>query len=101
MSLYQTDLFETYPAIPGWKGQGTSREAAEGIAPRAPTIRERVLASIRHRPATPEQVADRIGEPVMNVRPRCSELSAKGLIVATEIRGKAMGGRKAVVWRAR
>lgn len=96
------DLFpDYYPDAPGWKGRETSRAAAEGMAPRAATLRERVLIAIRAKPGSPEQVAKRIGEPVMNVRPRCSELARKNLIEDTGVRAVAQGGRKAIVWRAR
>ena len=88
-----------YPDRPGWKGSDTSRAAAAGIAGKAGTLRDRVLAAINVRPGTPEQIALRIDEPLMNVRPRCSELHAKGLIEDSAVRGTAMGGRHAIVWR--
>jgi hypothetical protein len=103
--MRQTDLFgladmpAAYPEVPGAKGRETSVAAAQAIAPRAPTLRERVLAEIRRRPGTPEDIARRIKEPVMNVRPRFSELSSMGLLEDSGKRGKAMGGRKAIVWR--
>jgi predicted ArsR family transcriptional regulator len=91
-----------YPDSPGHKGnRDTGRAAAAGIEPRAGTIRARVLAAIRERPGTPEELADRMGEPVMNVRPRCSELAAKDLIEDSGERAVAMGGRKAIRWKAK
>jgi predicted ArsR family transcriptional regulator len=91
-----------YPDSPGHKGnRDTGRAAAAGIEPRAGTIRARVLAAIRERPGTPEELADRMGEPVMNVRPRCSELAAKDLIEDSGERAVAMGGRKANRWKAK
>ena len=97
----QPDLFtfDGYPNAPGWKGRATSREAAQGMAPKATTIRDRVLASLKRYPGTPEDIAGRIAEPVMNVRPRFSELAAKGLIEDTGRRGPASGGRWATIWR--
>lgn len=90
-----------YPDAPGWKARETSRAAAEAIAPKAATIRERVYAALKVQPGTPEQIAKRIGETVMNVRPRCSQLSAAGLIEDSGTRGQAMGGRNAIVWQVR
>lgn len=95
----QHDLF-AYPNAPGWKARDTSREAAKKIAPAALTLRDQVLASIRARAGTPEQVAHRLRVPLMNVRPRCSELAAKGLIRDSGLRGEAAGGRQAIIWEA-
>lgn len=97
----EPDLFSSYPDNPGWKLRQTSREAAQGVALRAGTIRDRVLAAVREKPGTPEQVALRIGEQLMNCRPRFSELAAKGLIEDSGKRGTAMGGRQSIVWRAK
>lgn len=60
----------------------------------------REAAEIRREAATPEQVALRLGVPLMNVRPRCSELARLGLIEDSRVRRLAMGGRKAIVWKA-
>lgn len=91
----------TYPNEPGWKARDTSREAAAGVAKIAPTLRQRVLEALRERPGTPEEIAGRLGVPVMNVRPRTSELFRLGLIEDTGHRGAAMGGRRAIRWRVR
>lgn len=107
MSPAQLDLFggrrrrpAVYPDRPGAKARSTSIEAAEGMAPKAPILRDQVLAEIRREAATPEQVALRLGVPLMNVRPRCSELARLGLIEDSRVRRMAMGGRKAIVWMA-
>lgn len=89
-----------YPDRPGHKRRETSKAAADAIAPVAGNLRERVLAAVREKPGTPEQIAARLNVPVMNVRPRLSELSRKSLVVDSGKRGKAMGGRQAIVWRA-
>jgi hypothetical protein len=90
-----------YPDAPGFKARDTSRAAAEGVAPKAGTLRARVLDAIRANPGTPEEIAARLGEPVLNTRPRCAELSAKGLIEDSGQRGPAMGGRRAIIWQAK
>ena len=93
----QADLFP-YPIAPGFKVQETSKAAAKGMAPKAGTLRERVLAALREAPGTPEDVAARLNEPVMNVRPRISEARALGLVKDTGRRGEAFGGRRAIIW---
>lgn len=101
MTRPQLDLFGgKYPRTPGFKRQPTSRAAAEGIAEKAPLLRDRVLAEIKRKPSTPEQVALAIGEPLLNVRPRCSELVKLKLIEDTGVRREALGGRQAIVWKA-
>lgn len=97
-----SDLFaglDAYPDAPGWKARDTSRAAAAGVAEKAKSLRERVLDAVCARPGTPEQIAKRIGEPLMNVRPRLSELAAKGLVEDSGLRGPAVGGRQAIIWR--
>jgi hypothetical protein len=42
-----------------------------------------------------------MNEPLMNVRPRTSELSARGLIEDSGARATASGGRLAIVWRVK
>lgn len=99
MASQQPSLFDdVYPNAPGHKGRETSRAAAKGIAVHAKSLRERVLDEIKIRPGTPEQIAHRMSEPLMNVRPRCSELAAKKLIKDSGGRADAMGGRKAIIW---
>ena len=95
----QLDIF-SYPDGPGFKARETSRAAAAAMAPQAKSLRARVFDEIKKAPGTPEQIAHRLKEPLMNVRPRCSELAAKGLILDSEARGTAMGGRRAIIWRA-
>ena len=96
------DLFAFYPEAPGYKGTSdTARAAAAGIAGKVGTLRDRVLHELCVREGTPEQIAARMREPVMNIRPRLSELRAKGLVEDTGKRGTAMGGRLAIVWRVK
>jgi hypothetical protein len=97
------DLF--YPDRPGFKTGGTSKDAARAVASSTPLLRERVFAAIRDagpRGATPDEVATALGESVLGVRPRFSELS-KGThvrIVKTGERRANVSGLKAAAWRA-
>lgn len=95
---HQPDIF-SYPNGPGFKARDTSRAAAEAMAPQVKSLRARVFDELKKAPGTPEQIAHRLKVPLMNVRPRCSELAAKGLIVDSKVRGTAMGGRQAIIWR--
>lgn len=87
-----------YPDKPGAKARDTAFAAAEAIAPKAKTLRERVLAEVRAFPGSPEMIAQRLREPVMNIRPRLSELSKKNLVRDSGRRAQAQGGRKAIIW---
>ena len=101
------DLFDwaartPYPTRPGTKTQRrTSVEAAKAVSGRAATLREAVRAVLARHPAgmTADEVAEFIGETVLAVRPRVSELSNSGHILDTGMRRKNASGRSAVVWR--
>jgi len=57
----QADLF-AYPSSPGFKRDGTSRDAASAIADRAPGIRERVYAALKsHGPMTADECGVALG----------------------------------------
>jgi len=95
------DLF-TYPERPGHKGGDTSREAAEKIAPKVARLQTRVIAALnRHGPMTTDETAAKIGESVLAVRPRFSELSREGVIEKTGERRANESGMSANVWRTR
>lgn len=87
-----------YPHKPGAKARDTSFSAAASMGLKVGTIRARVYDAIAEKSRTPEEIAVRIGEPVMNVRPRASELAAMGLIKDSGLRREAMGGKLAIVW---
>lgn len=88
-----------YPEAPGFKARDTSEDASIGIEPKARGLRARVYDALRLGPATPEDIAERLGEPVHNIRPRITELSARNMVEDSGERGPAMGGRQAIKWR--
>lgn len=92
-----------YPASPGYKEPTTSKEAAAKMRGRAKTLRERALEAIRGAPAgmTADEVAQGLGETVLAVRPRISELNAEGSIYSSGVRRTNLSGLKAKVWRAK
>jgi predicted ArsR family transcriptional regulator len=90
-----------YPAVPGSKAAGTSSEAAEAMKPRAGILRAKVLDCLRTRcPLTADECAEMLGDSVLAIRPRFSELRALGLVVDTGDRRINDSGRRAIVWGA-
>jgi hypothetical protein len=92
-----------YPDRPGWKARGASSEAAYAIARNATTLRTRVHSFLRDRyPAafSADQIADGLGETILSVRPRVSELKKIGAIEAVNQRHKNQSGMSAHCWRA-
>lgn len=99
--MTQLDLL-TYPNSPGFKVPGTSQEAAFAIKGRSDILRANCLKALSMiGPHTADETADRIGESVLAVRPRFSELLALGLIEDTGIRRPNASGRNATVWRVK
>lgn len=90
-----------YPDRPGWKEDGTSREAAEAMAGRAGTLRAAVYNFICRNPRhTADEIAEALGESVLAVRPRVSELRVAGLIT-NDGRGRNASGNSAHLWVVR
>jgi hypothetical protein len=91
-----------YPDHPGWKAKGPSSEAAHAVTGRAKTLRTRVRSFLRdHYPAaySADQIADSLGETILSIRPRVSELKTSGEIEAAEGRHKNHSGMSAHRWR--
>jgi len=76
----------------------TSESAALSMAPKAGTLRAKVLEEIKRGPKTDEQLIDALGKSASSVRPRRVELMNDGLI---EPCGTAVtkSGCKALLWR--
>src|SRR5215831_13278744 len=90
-----------YPFLPGFQNTDTSREAATAIAARAIILRARCLACICATESTADETAEELGESVLAVRPRITELKKSGLIEDTGARRLNRSGRRAAVYRAR
>lgn len=110
------DLFDwkparEYPETPGFKERTTSREAARKIAPRAQTLRDQVLITLRVAwpgGLTADEVARKIGKREFSVRPRLSELRTAGEIMPAmlapagrPLRRPNESGVDAIVWVCR
>jgi predicted transcriptional regulator len=81
----------------------TSREAAERIAPAAPTLRDRVLGVLRAaglEGLTDEEITLRLGMSPSTQRPRRIELVAAGLVRDSGRTRHTASGRRATVWIA-
>jgi predicted ArsR family transcriptional regulator len=89
----------TYPLSPGWKARDTSAAAADSMVKRSVLLREQIYHLLRTRSMTADECAETLGESVLSVRPRCSELAKSNRIFDTGLRRKNQSGRSAVVWR--
>lgn len=91
----------SYPQSPGYKVTGPSQDAAIAMIPIAGTLQDRVYAMIERSAngLTTDECAERLGETVLSIRPRFTELAAKGEIEDSGIRRKNASGRSATVWR--
>jgi hypothetical protein len=96
----QLDLFDRippYPSGPGWKEPSTSREAAASVD--ASSLRTAVRDCLaRYGAQTADECAARLELSVLTIRPRFSELKAKGEIADTGRRRLNQSGKKAAVW---
>lgn len=92
--------FKPYPDTAGYKESDTSRKAAEAIDSRTGQLQRLVLNHIvLAGPSTADETASAIGETVLAIRPRFSELLALGKIADTGERRKNASKRSAKVWR--
>ena len=93
------DLF-TYNGQLGHKERTTSRDAATAMASKATALRERVYVTIcaaGSRGMTSDEVALALGESVLAIRPRCSELRKALWIKPNGERRMNQSGLKAAV----
>lgn len=89
-----------YPEFPGFKVSGTSRDAAEEIAGQSGRLRGLVIKALKKRgPMTADECAAFLGESVLAIRPRFSELVTMGLIADAGARRQNASGRSATVWK--
>lgn len=91
---------DRYPRSPGFKTGGASRDAAHAMKPRAPTLRDRILAAFPAPPAglTADEAATAVGSTPFAARPRLTELWELGLIEKTLLRRANISGASAHVW---
>lgn len=92
----------TYPIHPGAKVSGASQDAADNIAEHAMTLRDRVDGLFDEgQERTADECAELLGQDILSVRPRLSELRRLGRIEETDERRTNKSGMTATVWRRR
>ena len=95
-------LFDTkYPDRPGYKREGTSKEAAESIAPKAEDLRSKVMRMLRAGNMTADEIVTLLEVDKLSIRPRVSELVKMGKVFDTGYRHRNGSGKKAIVWGAK
>lgn len=72
--------------------------AFDSIVDRAGLLRNKCLQALKDAALTADEVAERIGETVLSVRPRITELSQAGQVAKTTLRRPNASGRSAAVW---
>jgi predicted ArsR family transcriptional regulator len=95
------DLFADidYPEHPGWKARETAITAANEVAHKAPRLRQMCLDQLTFSgPLTADECAARLGLDKLSIRPRFSELVAKGHIADTGERRLNSSQKRAIVW---
>ncbi|GJD31474.1 hypothetical protein PMNALOAF_2733 [Methylobacterium adhaesivum] len=90
-----------YPLAPGAKERGgASAASAAMISGRAATLRARVIVALAMAGnMTADETAALLGESVLSVRPRFTELFALGEIEKTAERRPNTSGHDATVWK--
>jgi predicted Rossmann fold nucleotide-binding protein DprA/Smf involved in DNA uptake len=96
----QLELNARYPAVPGARANDTSREAGICAQELAQFLRPRCLAAVQTKPQTADEVAELLGQTVLAVRPRFSELRKLGQVVDSGARRLNAYGNRQIVWRA-
>jgi hypothetical protein len=105
MSSDQPTLFDAaarYPRRAGYKEATTSKDAADRIERpgRAASLRAAVLGAFELGwTGTADELAHRLGESVLSIRPRVTELHRQGLLSPTTERRKNASGASAHVWK--
>lgn len=97
---YQLSLLN-YPESAGFKNkaEAPSKQAAREITPSARQIRDQCYKLLKEYPMTADEVAGVLGASVLYIRPRISELYAKGLIEDSLVRRTNNSGKSATVWK--
>lgn len=90
----------SYPMAAGFKTGGTSAEAAKKI--HAARLQRAALRVLQTHPSgmTADEIASELGESILSIRPRVSELKRQGLVEKTRERRRNHSGMSASVWRA-
>ena len=90
-----------YPHQPGSKAAGTSLQAADEMKGPASILRTRVMVLLEHNVdgVTADEAAAALCQSVLSIRPRFSELLAKGFIKDSGERRRNTSCKTATVWQ--
>lgn len=86
---------------PHTQPRDTRAAAHDSVQPNSASLRSSCLAVLQRRAGTADEVASELGETVLAIRPRITELVKAELIYDTGERRDNTSGRRAKVWRAR
>jgi hypothetical protein len=90
----------SYPMLPGFKARGASADASRRIAGAVERLRDRIVSELLIiGAATADEMAERLNEKPLMIRPRFSELHSSGQITSTGKRRRNPNGMSATVWR--
>jgi hypothetical protein len=94
-----SDLFDFYyPESPGSQNTDTSRDAARSMDRDALSLRGHCLAALGSHDQTADEIAESVGESILTIRPRVTELKAKQKVFDSGKRRPNLSGRNAIVW---
>jgi hypothetical protein len=94
------DLFD--PGTVARVTRQTSLDAYEEAKPRMPRLHSLIWDALdRHGPHTPDEMATRLNENVLTVRPAFTKMAKENMIADTGTRRRNDSKRLAMVWRAR
>lgn len=102
MALKQLKLVfdhRKYPSSPGHALRDTSKRAAGAVRGRKLETRTRIVALLRARPMTADEIAEYLGEDRLYIRPRMTELVVTEQIEDSNVRRFNISGRSAIVWQ--
>jgi predicted ArsR family transcriptional regulator len=86
-------------AHPDLRAEAEAPSPARPQAPRGGHLQAKVYAALAAGgPLTADEVAEVLGQSILNVRPRVSELAKRGLVRDSGRRGRNASGHKAAKW---
>jgi len=95
------DLAPRYPRVAGHHASAPATSRLAALSVPAGTYRHLALSALLSEgPMTADEVADFVGESLLTIRPRMTELKRLGLLRDTGARRANASGRQAVVWEA-
>lgn len=103
MALKQLNIFDhrQYPREPGYQLRDTSKRAASAARGRKKETQNRIMVLLRAQPMTADEIAEYLGESILYVRPRVTEMVELSHLEDSNVRRFNKSGKSAIVWRVR